>query len=389
MVKILKFLTNLCFLSLIIGPLGKLPFESMAISIYFIDLTVIALSIFWICNLNRLIYFIRGDKLTTYFSLFWFALLVSHIFSPLNLTIQQHAISLLYLLRYGCYWVIYISFSYLLKQKILTKENILNRLIWIGVCLGILGGVQYILYPDLRNLYYLGWDPHLSRIFSTYLDPNYFGLVMVLVMLAVLYSRFSLLLKAGFGTFLFIILAFTYSRSSYLCFLSTNFIHTLLARRIKLYIAILTGFFIVLFLLPRGQGEGVKLERVFSLEKRVESWKLAGTFLVKYPLLGIGFNNTRFAKQLMNIDVENLDTSHSAAGFDNSFLFILATSGTVGFVFFLSFIYTLLSLSGRWGQLSIVGVLIHSMFLNSIFFSWTVAWLWIVAAADMRVRDDT
>ena len=42
-------------------------------------------------------------------------------------------------------------------------------------------------YPDLRNLWYLGWDPHYYRVFATLLDPNYVGILLVLTIFVWIY----------------------------------------------------------------------------------------------------------------------------------------------------------------------------------------------------------
>ena len=47
-------------------------------------------------------------------------------------------------------------------------------LLFSGLVIVGLGFVQYFFYLGLRNLYYLGWDEHLSFIFQL-LDPNFAG----------------------------------------------------------------------------------------------------------------------------------------------------------------------------------------------------------------------
>ena len=55
-----------------------------------------------------------------------------------------------------------------------------------GSLIVLLGFIQLMFYPALRNLYYLGWDEHLYRMFSTFLDPNFAGAFFVLFTLFVI-----------------------------------------------------------------------------------------------------------------------------------------------------------------------------------------------------------
>ena len=79
---------------------------------------------------------------------------------------------------------------------------------------------------------------------------------------------------------------------------------------------------------------------------------------------------------------------HSAAGTDNSFLFILATSGLIGLTAFLYFLYKVVSLSSsklkkNYFSLvlfaSIISLAINSLFINSLFFPQIMLWIWILA----------
>jgi O-antigen ligase len=103
-----------------------------------------------------------------------------------------------------------------------------------------------------------------------------------------------------------------------------------------------------------------------------------------HPLFGIGFNTYRFAQLRYGFITKGEEAdSHGVAGTDNSFLFVLATTGLIG----------LLSYAALWGTIvrqawgnhvvvaSITAIFIHSLFVNSLFYPHIMEWIWILIAA--------
>src|SRR3989344_4212784 len=89
-------------------------------------------------------------------------------------------------------------------------------------------------------LYYLGWDEHLYRLFSTFLDPNFAGAFFVLYFLFALNILIDSLKKQtkffslfiGLMSFLALIAIFlTYSRSALLMLITGSFIFLFLNAR--------------------------------------------------------------------------------------------------------------------------------------------------------------
>ena len=104
------------------------------------------------------------------------------LFLP-HLSLLQFFTAVLYPLRL----LFYISLYYQARE--LKKDDRSFALIAVlisGSLIVLLGFIQLMFYPALRNLYYLGWDEHLYRMFSTFLDPNFAGAFFVLFTLFVI-----------------------------------------------------------------------------------------------------------------------------------------------------------------------------------------------------------
>ncbi|MBI4991232.1 hypothetical protein HZB96_04020 [Candidatus Gottesmanbacteria bacterium] len=178
--KFLKYLFYLTLFSIILGPVAALPLGILQVNIYFTDIVVGLISLIWIIRLKGTIKLIRSDKIASYFCIFVAVAIISLIFSPINLNINEKLISSLYIIRLFSYFFVYLTVRYLTDSSTIggvhsdTPEVFLRLLTFAGVILAVIGWLGYFLYPDLRNLYYLGWDPHYKRIFSSFFDPNYF-----------------------------------------------------------------------------------------------------------------------------------------------------------------------------------------------------------------------
>jgi hypothetical protein len=100
----------------------------------------------------------------------------------------------------------------------------------------------------------------------------------------------------------------------------------------------------------------------------------------------VGFNAYRYAQRDYGfLEEERWQLSHAGAGADSSLLFVLATTGILGLGAYLKIWLKVLEKSGskknRLLVLTVLGVLLsHSLFLNSLFYPWIMAWLWLVLA---------
>lgn len=288
--------------------------------------------------------------------------------------------SSLYIVR----WIFYALMYFIVATGNIDKKYWVRGLYFVGVAIAALGLIQYVLYPDLRNLYYLGWDPHYQRLFSTLLDPNFTGLLLVFTFFLsfIVRTHMKKLQYIACQTITVSALLLTFSRSSYLAFGVGLFVWTMITRKWKIFILTLCIFFGVVLIFPK-TGEGQNLTRIASSLARVENWQEGWQLFTQKPLFGHGFNTLRFAGgKLLNVTPQGEEIiSRSASGLDNSVLFILATTGIAGLV-----AYSWLALSAvRRGRdpvyLAILASLgIHSMFTNSLFYPWVMIWIWILLA---------
>lgn len=277
----------------------------------------------------------------------------------------RNDISILYTFR----WLLYAGLYVIAASQTYSPKQWSMVLLTSGIGIAVLGFVQFFLYPDLRNLYYLGWDPHLGRLFSTFLDPNLAGIILVcttLMLVKELFERKISVLHFVLFTVSFISLLLTFSRSSYLAFFAGMIVLGLLLKKIKFTILLIAISLLAFYFIPK-VGEGQNILRTVSSLARFDSINRGITLFLQHPLFGIGFGD------------------HSI---DSSFLYILVSTGIVGFAAFL-WIYVkifTIALKNKSATLlaTLSAVFVHSLFVNSLVYPWVAAWLWILTGTQER-----
>lgn len=269
---------------------------------------------------------------------------------------QQIGIGAMYLLKF----LIYSSLSGVLIQS--------NKLIpIIGIGAAILGLVQYFIIPDIRFLSLWNWDPHYYRVVGTFLDPGFTGIILVLTLVFIVINRYH----KFWWTIVYLAMALTYSRASYLAFFTAFTWISYQKRTWKYFLVSLCLISMTVTILPRSSdGEGVKLERTSSVWARIESWKTAWKIFSNNPIIGVGFNTYRYAQKASA-------ESHAGAGSDSSILLVMATTGILGLLFYLKYLKILWKLSNKNLVLStsLVAIFVHSWFLNSLFYPSIMLWV--------------
>lgn len=376
---VLKFAIILMFLFFPLLQIGRIQFPN-AVAITLTDVLIVFCIIAWIVVAKPSLIKIRRNWLFVPLSAFFLVSLTSLFINAASLTREQFFVSLLYPLRWGAY----ASLVFITSQFDASFKRVIYFLMkWSGAAIVLLGFLQYAFYQDLRNLYYLGWDEHLYRMFSTFLDPNFAGAFFVLYLLFLMgeivhrYSHKTTFLLIA--TFIAMIL--THSRSALLMFLvSVSLFFVFLKKKRFIFLIVFALFFIILGFKPLFFIENINLFRIASSEARIDSMRSALTIIKDHPVMGVGFNAYRYALVRYNMrDGEKTFLSHADAGSDNSFLFVAATTGMIGLVFFCSiWIIVLKKTKDIVVITSIAGLLVNSFFINSIFYPSLLLWIWVL-----------
>ncbi|MFH1827496.1 MAG: O-antigen ligase family protein [bacterium] len=242
-------------------------------------------------------------------------------------------VSFLYFLRTSFYFIFIVYLNFFIKKQKDLKELINYGLILFITLTIVTSFLQYFLYPNLRNLVYLGWDPHIFRIFGVFLDTSIasaiFGLILLYLILnykKFIFSTFSKVLLIIAYSFLGLL---TYSRGFYISIFITLIYYLLLKKKIKYLMIILFIFVSALFFLPKPFGEGVNLLRTYSITSRIADYKQGFSIWKENPVFGIGYGHLKeFRESIAQLP------SHSLSAFQSSFMTILATAGLLGLVVF-------------------------------------------------------
>lgn len=296
---------------------------------------------------------------------------------------------MLYIFR----WILYVAVYWVAASPRIVPTHWLIMLVSSGVGVAVLGLIQYVWYPDLRNLSYMGWDPHYQRLFSSLLDPNFTGIILVMTILVLCYlfgfkkGSMSILI---FGGIVVGALILTYSRSSLIAGVTGIVVWGVLVGKKRIVAGVLALCIVIIFLLPH-TGEGRNLFRTVSSYARLGSMSRAIQLISEKPLFGYGFNMLRYVSTQKSWIDETVSPSRAGAGIDTSLLFVGSTTGITGM-----FVYGWLMVSlFRFGWKAYVhkskdvrnmaatyvatltALVVHSIFINSLFYPWVMVWLWI------------
>lgn len=383
--NLVKFLLYSAALSTILGEFGHYPFGSSSGSISFTDILVFLSNLFliiWLVIRRQKILFPRNSILLI---AFWLMAFISLLFSLNLFPLLDSVMGSLYFFRFINYSAVLINVYNLQRRHILDFNSVARVLLKVGVGIALLGFIQLIILPNFSSpefsLTDYGYDPHIERLSSAFLDPNFAGayLVLTLGLLIIGLSELGLSYIAVFClSFIFLAIILTYSRSAYLMLgvmmLGSGVIFwRKFSGKIK---TIGLGALVLLvacalFFIPRLEERIAGAVRVdASAMERISSWEKGVEIFNMQPITGVGFNNIRYAQNILNlIKSTSEEGGHSGAGVDSSFLLVLATTGVVGFIIFLLFwvdnIYKFFLSSNI--KLKILAVLIISLFINSQF----------------------
>ncbi len=387
-----KIAKLLIFIFICIFPLGQLlRLELKAFGFNFafhpVDFVAFLTTPIFLIKVEKKHQVIRSIKAFLTVCLFSFVLSISYF------KIKELFIGSLYLLRLFFYFSFFATTYYLVENNIIKRKTLFNSLIFISLIVGIFGLIQYIFFPDLRFLKYFGWDDHLYRLVGTFLDPGYTALILVFGFLLLIQSKdINLKLKILLSCLLLILISLTYSRASYFSLVAGILVLFLIRNISKSFFIFFTVLLLVSILfLPRFSSEGTRLERVASINARVENYKNTFEIFKQNPLIGVGFNNICQARIKIS-PLELVDPkSHSCSGSDSSILLIIATTGVLGLITFINLGIVIFrnlrdDVYGKGFFSLAISLLLNSFFQNSIFYPWVMGFFGILLS--ISIKDD-
>jgi O-antigen ligase len=379
--KKLSFESLFIFLFLVLFPFGQIIRIGI---VQPIDLVVGAAALYSIIkNLKK-------PKILRYLNLFLIFAFASWLFSSFTFKSIEIFYGFLYLIRLVAY-IYFLVYAWNFAQKEEDKELLLDSLLAVSLISAFFGWIQFFWFADIKPFFVWGWDMHLFRLVGTFLDPTFLGIIIVFG-LVISINRFidnKNWKMALLVVFLVFSLAFTYSRASYLAFFAALLVIAFYRHLIKPIIVGILAFCLVIFLLPTAKNHSIELFRTFSAEARITDYKNTLLIFSKSPIFGVGYNNLCIAYQKY-IGIQSF-SSHACSGSDSSLLYILATTGIVGFVIFIFGIirgarFLEHSLTTQIFVANFAALLTHSFFSNSLVYPWVLGYLMILLALSVKER---
>ncbi|MFL5578745.1 MAG: O-antigen ligase family protein, partial [Gemmatimonadaceae bacterium] len=319
-----------------------------------------------------------------------------------GLTSFELLVSLAYLAR----WVFYFG-VYVVAVNVVRDQDVVG--VWRALetttlCFAAFGVLQSAFLPDFAQIVYpssreyLDWDPQGHRLVSTFLDPNFAGAFIAIALLVqVAGLAVGARVAAWKPLLLALALVLTVSRSSVLAFVA-GAVAIVLARGVSarvLRLAAVLGVLVAaafpkLLELARAYN---KLQIDPSALARVISWVRGVQVVHDHPVIGIGFNTWAFVQER----AYGWERAHAATyGIDGGLLFIAALTGAVGLALYVAMLVSVGRRARRvWRErsrppeprmlavgavASIVAIVVHSCFSNSIMLPFLVEPLWVLWA---------
>ncbi len=350
----MAFVTSIIYLSTIIvfffGQLLRIEIKSISFPI--IDIFIAAIFCLNIFQKIKNKDFKIKNKYLLYFLIFaWFSFVFNYFRYHFDLIKP-----ILYLFR-----LTFLLSFFIFPPKI---EEKIKKLFYLTIFSNVIFGlIQYFIWPDFTYFKSLNWDPHLYRLVGTFFDPTFTALIyLFLIIIAFLNKKFPLRITTLIISY--IALALTYSRSSYGAFLVAFTFIAYQKRNLKIFILSSLLVLSTIFLLPRFEGEGTKLERTSSITAKIENYKEGFNLFLKSPIIGHGYNNLSFVRQIKN------QNSHANSGFDGSLMTILTTCGFIGLILFVLGLKKIFIQGNLTIKTILLSLLFHSLFANSLLYPW-------------------
>jgi O-antigen ligase len=394
--RLVKLLLIFTILSVPLGQLGRIPGLPEGVGIYVTDVLVAMTVVWWVAHSLAVKRSLKIPKLGFYILAFAFIALLSLVNGARYLeSVAEVLVSASYLLR----WIIYAGLYFVVADTQTHLKGVFGKVLIVsGVVLALAGFVQLALFPDWSLFLAYGWDPHKNRLLSTFFDPNFTGIYLVLTINLLFGWRISAggvkpPASGGAGAPIWCFyagllvcgtaLVLTFSRSAWLAMAVSIFVWGVFKSRKLLIGALLIGF-LAYFAVPRVQTRiAGGTDPDDSARLRFQSWSNTLQIAKEHPVLGVGFNTFRYAQAREGLfDWRQPLGGHAGAGSDSSLLLVFATTGILGFLSYL----------GILGRIGVVGLqsrailklsvlaalLVNSLFINSLFYPPIMLFFWFM-----------
>src|SRR3989338_7168037 len=303
------------------GQLGRVSLFDQQVNFYLYEV-VLTLSLFLLFFKYRFKPIKKAWKDFKPLLFFLIVLLISLLIDWSKYSPFENTVASLYFFRLILYFFYFFYLQHHAKKHKQFSKTIKKGILAVAVLIIISTFIQYFLYPDLRNLFYQGWDPHLYRTFGIFFDTSIAAAIFGILFLTINQPIIKIIYL--------VLIALSFSRAIYLG-LSLTLIYIFIQKKQFKKIFLFLLFFVVLiFIIPKSAGEGVNLKRFYSITSRGQDYLQGINLWKNHPVFGYGYNRIRYIK--------TGDSLHSGATFSSSFLTILVSSGLLGLF---SFIWTL------------------------------------------------
>lgn len=197
----------------------------------------------------------------------------------------------------------------------------------------------------------------------------------------------------GLGGIIYLAAILTYSRSGYIALLTVFIVICFLrfSPRFLAYGIVLALATLLIF--PRSYQRMMDASTVdATTQMRIESWDDTREIIKSHSLFGVGFNTLQWQWSEKKPD-------HAQSGCDSSLLTLWATTGIFGLLSFLWILWTIAhdKLRILWSCAdvsdkifatgafaTILAILVHSTFVNSLLYPHIILPLWIIAGSHLQ-----
>jgi hypothetical protein len=325
---------------------------------------------------------------------------------------REIIVSLAYLGRWVFYFGIYLYvINCISKRDVWGVWKTLETMLLIFAVFGMfqaafLPNFAFMLHPNARV--YIDFDPQGHRLVSTILEPNVAGMILLVGLLVHLS-----LVAAGRHVprwkmwVLFVALMLTVSRSSLVGLVIGCMTIALIAgmntglRRIAITVSALVLLCLPLIISAARQYGKFDLGEGTSAAARYEAWLQATNMFLAHPIIGIGFNT--FAPMMHRYSrLEALGAGRASS--EGGLLFVATLTGLLGLAIFV----VMLALIIRrchfiWGHpesdgdsralalgtvATIYALCAHSVFVNTLFATFTMELMWVLAGLTFVLAKD-